>query len=65
MASGWPAAASRTPSTSIPAVMVKKPNTRSGAWMSAATLERKTDQPDHQRRAQHDEPGRRGGQQRP
>ena len=41
VASGWPASASRTPSTSSPAVMVKNPNTRSGAWMSAATLERK------------------------
>jgi len=40
VASGWPASASRTPSTSSPAVMVKNPNTRSGAWMSAATLER-------------------------
>src|SRR5512142_859309 len=41
VASGCPADASRTPSTSSPAVMVKNPNTRSGAWMSAATLERK------------------------
>jgi len=30
VASGWPAAPSRTPSTFILATMVKKPNTRSG-----------------------------------
>src|SRR5665213_1986086 len=41
VASGWPAAPSLTPSTSIPATMVKKPNTRSGDRTSVATLERK------------------------
>ena len=32
-------------------MIVKKPNTRSGAWMSAATLDAEEGQPDHQGRA--------------
>ena len=41
MTSGCPPNENRTPSTSSPAVMVKKPNTRSGAVTSATTAARK------------------------